>query len=98
MSPSYSQAALDILTKKKVHVILNDKVEIKNFENFKSNKLKSQNGKEIEFDAYFVCVGAKPCTDMVIESFPEWVDEHGFIKVDGHLNVITSIYESVFFI
>ena len=89
MSSSFSKAATDILKKKNVQIIFNDKIELTNVENFQYNKIKSQSGKEIEFDAYFMCIGAKPCTELVKKSFPEWVDENGFIKVNENLLVIT---------
>jgi len=89
MSVSFSQAALNILKEKNVQVILNDRIDLTNVENFRPNKLKTQNGKEIEFDAYFICTGPKPCTEMVKKSFPEWIDNNGFVKVNEYLNVIT---------
>ena len=89
MSEKFSTAALNILKSKNVDVILNDRIDLKNVENFKTTKLKTQNGKEIEFDAYFVCIGGKPCTEIVKQSFPEWVDADGFVKVNGNMNVIT---------
>jgi apoptosis-inducing factor 2 len=89
MSSSFSKAAVDILKKKNVQVILNDRIDLKNVENFQYNKIKTQSGKEIEFDTYFMCIGAKPCTELVKKSFPEWIDENGFIKVNDNLNVIT---------
>ncbi len=89
MSSSFSKAAADILHSKNVQVILNDRIDLKNVENYKTNKIKTQSGKEIEFDAYFMCIGAKPCTELVKKSFPEWIDENGFIKVNENLLVIT---------
>ena len=89
MSEKFSTAALNILKSKNVEVILNDRIDLKNVDNFNTTKLKTQNGKEIEFDAYFVCIGGKPCTKIVKQSFPEWVDKDGFIKINGNMNVIT---------
>jgi len=89
MSSSFSKAAADILKKKNVQIIFNDKIELTNVENFQYNKIKTQSGKEIEFDAYFMCIGAKPCTELVKKSFPQWIDENGFIKVNENLLVIT---------
>lgn len=92
MSASFSKAALDILIKKNVTVIFNDNVDLTNVENFRQNRLKTKNGNEIEFEAYFICIGAKPCTDLVKKSFPEWVDNNSFVKVNEYLNVITGNY------
>ena len=92
MSESFSKAAATVLQNKNVQVILNDRIDLTNVENYKTNKLKTQSGKDIEFDAFFVCIGAKPCTDIVKKSFPEWIDKNGCIKVNEYLNVITGDY------
>ena len=89
MTESFSVAAMDVLKSKKVHVILKDSVDLQDVENFKPNKLKTRNGFEIEFDAFFVCVGGRPSTDLVTWSFPEWIDDAGYIKVNKHFNVVT---------
>ncbi len=92
MSASFSKAALDILIKKNVTVIFNDNVDLTNVENFRQNRLKTKNGNQIEFEAYFVCIGAKPCTEMIKKIYPEWLDNNSFIKVNEYLNVITGYY------
>ena len=89
MSDSFSKAAANILNSKNVQVILNDRIDVQNIENFKTHKLKTQNGRDVEFDAFFMCIGAKPCTDIVKKSFPEWVDSNGLIRINEYLNVIT---------
>ena len=89
---SLSDAAKKVLINKGVQLIFNDRADLKNVENFKPNKLTTQNGKQIEFDAFFVCIGGRPCTSVIKQSFPEWVDEDGFVKVDEYLNVITGDY------
>ena len=86
---SLSSAAEKVLKKKNVKIIYNDKVDLSNVDNFKANKITTKNGKQIEFEAFFICVGSKPCTDIVKKSLPQWLDENGFVKVDEYLNVIT---------
>lgn len=80
MSESFSAKSLDVLTRRRVNVILNDKIDLSSVENFKPNKLKSENGKEIEFDAYFICIGSKPCTDLLKSCMPACLNESGYIK------------------
>ena len=81
MSESFSTKALSVLNRRKVDVIFSDKINLSNVENFKANKLKTQNGKEIEFDAYFICTGGKPCTDLLKNCMPSCLNQNGYIKV-----------------
>ena len=87
MSDSFSRKSLSILRSKNVEVILNDKIDTSQLENFKNFKLKTQNGRDIEFDAFFVCIGGKPNTDLIKSTHPDWVDDKGYIKVNSRLNL-----------
>lgn len=52
-----------------------------------SSKLTTQNGTEIEFDAYFFGVAGKPNTDVIKSSVPIWLDEKVLVKVNKNLQV-----------
>ncbi len=81
MSESFSTKALNILNEKNAEIIFNDKINLKNIENFQTNKIKTENGKEIEFDAYFICIGVVPNTDWLKTSMPGSLDDRGFIRI-----------------
>jgi apoptosis-inducing factor 2 len=82
MSESFSTKALNILNQKHVETIFNDKINLTNVENFQTTKIKTENGKEIEFDAYFVCFGVfKPNTDWLKNCMASSLDSRGFIKI-----------------
>ena len=87
MTPAFSEKALAVLTQKNVEVIFNDSVELNHVENFKNQKITTKKGKSIEFDAYFMCFGGKPMTDIVKNSFPNWLDENDRIIVNKHFQV-----------
>ncbi len=85
MSEKASREAIRILINLGVKVILNDRVEIPpGMDKFKAQKVVSEKGVEIEYDAVYMCVGAKPNTSLVRECFPEWLDDKGFIQVFGN--------------
>lgn len=88
---SFSEKTLNILKEKKVEIIFNDSIDLKNIQNFSSQKLKTKNGNEIEFDAYFICYGSKPCTNIISSSFPNWLNETGEIKVNKHFQVLDNV-------
>ncbi len=88
MSEKSSRTALSSLQSLNVEVLINDKVDIEGVENFKSTKLTTQNGAEIEFDAFFFCVSGKPNTEVVPAN---WLNEKGFIKVNKNLQISMGI-------
>ena len=88
LSEKSSRTALSSLQSLNVEVLINDKVDIEGVENFKSTKLTTQNGTEIEFDAFFFCVSGKPNTEVVPAN---WLNEKGFIKVNKNLQISMGI-------
>ena len=90
MSQKASDLALSILGNLKVQVIFKEKIDFKKFdENFKENQsVTLSDGKKLEFDAYFQCVGVTPNTQVIKECQPDWIDNNGFIKVNGNLQVL----------
>lgn len=88
MSNKASNLALSILKNLNVDIILNDRADLTNIENFKTNKIVSKNGTDIEFDAFFLCIGSKPNTEIIKSSNPEWLDNNGFIKVNKNLQIL----------
>lgn len=88
MDPGFSNKVLNILRQKNVEVIFNDRVDLTNVENYKSQKIKTRNGKDLEFDAYFVCVGVKPYKELFEKSdLTSWLNPNGFVKVNKYLQV-----------
>jgi NADH dehydrogenase FAD-containing subunit len=90
MSESFSAKVLSVLNRRKVDVIFNDKINLQNIENFKANKIKTANGKEIEFDAYFICTGSKPCTDLLKNCMPTCLNSDGYIKVTDTFQLVNN--------
>ena len=87
MPHAFSEKSLAILREKNVEVIFNDSIDLNNVENFKLNSLPTKKGKNIDFDAYFICYGGKPYTEFIKESYPSWLDDNGRIIVNKHLQV-----------
>jgi NADH dehydrogenase FAD-containing subunit len=88
MDNAFSTRVLNILKEKNVDVIFNDRVELANVENFKTQRVKTKNGKEIEFDAYFVCTGIKPYKEILENSgLSAWLNPNGYVKVKNTLQV-----------
>lgn len=96
MSARASTLGLTILKSLNVKVILKDRVDLNYIENFKTNKIVSKNGIEIEFDAYFLCIGSKPNTEIINSSSPDWLDTNRFIKVNANLQVLMSDNKNIF--
>jgi apoptosis-inducing factor 2 len=94
VSKGFSSNALKIMNKLKVEIIFNDKINLANVENFKTSMAKTENGIELEFDAYFICVGVKPCSDFLKKCLPNCLDEKGFIKIKDTFQLESN--ESIF--
>jgi NADH dehydrogenase FAD-containing subunit len=88
MPNSFSAKTLAILRQKNVEVIFQDSVDMSNIENFKLQSLVTKKGKCLEFDAYFLCCGSKPCTGMIKDSFPKWLNNKGQVMVNKNLQVV----------
>ncbi len=84
-SSALTAATRDILKAKRVRIIFDDSFDLTNDDEFKSQKIRTRNGVDIEFYAYLQCYGSRP--NMTAISNSGWLDESGYIKVNKYLQV-----------
>jgi NADH dehydrogenase FAD-containing subunit len=92
LGPKASEKTLAWLRKKNVEVLLNERVDVESIS--LEGVYKTTNGKAIEADCHFSCIGSKVSSSWMRSSFlKEALDESGRVKVDeslrveGHANV-----------